>query len=83
MSNGQKVVLRVFEWCINLKDSKDKCKGKVASETVARNDHLVCLLGKKPDQDSETAELAHRTQNTSKLESRGTHMLYSLRTTSS
>ena len=47
--------LGFLEWCINLKDSKDKCKGKVASETVARNDHLVCLLGKKPDQDSETA----------------------------
>ena len=71
------------ELCINLFDNKDKCRCKVASETVVRNGHLVCLLGKKPDQDSETAELAHRAQNTSKLEYEGIYMLYSLRTTSS
>ena len=44
-----------IELCITLLDSKDECRCKVASETVARNGHLVCLLGKKPDQDSETA----------------------------
>ena len=63
-------------------DSKDKCRCKVASETVARNGHLACLLGQKLDKDSEMAELAHRAQNTSKLESRDIHILYYLRTIS-
>ena len=72
-----------IELCITLLDSKDKCRCKVASETVARNGHLVRLLGKKPDEDSEMAKLAHRAQNTSKLESEGIYMLYSLRKTSS
>ena len=67
----------------NLILSKGECCSKVVSGSIARNGHMVQPYWQKLDQDSEMAELAHRAQNTSKLESMGIHLLYYLRATSS